>query len=168
MSHLRAFFCREYRDYALFGVEFLAEILRKKLATGASVHHMCQRKEPGLSSRATSWLRSSLWATITIWRSPWFCDFSRCCSSSCGTYWRLRLCRRHWRCYQVATSCWSCLPVARIAPGSLYAMNYLPSFCEPCFFPFFQVKNWWSPDWRECSLLPTWCHGNYPKIYEPR
>ena len=50
MSHLRAFFCREYRDYALFGVEFLAEIcqkfseilrimaeiLRKKLATGAS------------------------------------------------------------------------------------------------------------------------------------
>jgi len=44
------FFCREYRDYALFGVEFLAEIcqkfseilrilaeiLRKKLATGAS------------------------------------------------------------------------------------------------------------------------------------
>ena len=51
MSHLRAFFCREYRDYALFGVEFLAEIcqkfseilrilaeiLRKKLATGASV-----------------------------------------------------------------------------------------------------------------------------------
>ena len=51
MSHLRAFLCREYRDYALFGVEFLAEIcqkfseilrilaeiLRKKLATGASV-----------------------------------------------------------------------------------------------------------------------------------
>ena len=51
MSLLRAFFCREYRDYALFGVEFLAEIcqkfseilrilaeiLRKKLATGASV-----------------------------------------------------------------------------------------------------------------------------------
>ena len=50
MSLLRAFFCREYRDYALFGVEFLAEIcqkfseilrilaeiLRKKLATGAS------------------------------------------------------------------------------------------------------------------------------------
>ena len=50
MSHLRAFFCREYRDYALFGVEFLAEIcqkfseilrilaeiLRKKLAGGAS------------------------------------------------------------------------------------------------------------------------------------
>ena len=45
------FFCRECRDYALFGVEFcqkfwqkfleilriLAEILRKKLATGASV-----------------------------------------------------------------------------------------------------------------------------------
>ena len=44
------FFCRECRDYALFGVEFyteiwqkfseilriLAEILRKKLATGAS------------------------------------------------------------------------------------------------------------------------------------
>jgi len=44
------FFCREYCDYALFGVEFLAEIcqkfseilrilaeiLRKKLATGAS------------------------------------------------------------------------------------------------------------------------------------
>jgi len=50
MLHLRAFYCREYRDYALFGVEFLAEIwqkfseilrilaeiLRKKLATGAS------------------------------------------------------------------------------------------------------------------------------------
>ena len=50
MSHLRAFFCCEYCDYALFGVEFLAEIcqkfseilrilaeiLRKKLATGAS------------------------------------------------------------------------------------------------------------------------------------
>ena len=50
MSHLRAFFCREYRDYALFGVEFLAEIcqkfseilriladiLRKKLSCGAS------------------------------------------------------------------------------------------------------------------------------------
>ena len=44
------FFCRKYRDYALFGVEFwqkfwqkvleilriLAEILRKKLACGAS------------------------------------------------------------------------------------------------------------------------------------
>ena len=54
MSHLRAFFCREYRDYALFGVEFLAEIcqkfseilrilaeiLRKKLATGASAWHI--------------------------------------------------------------------------------------------------------------------------------
>ena len=53
MSHLRAFFCREYRDYALFGVEFLAEIcqkfseilrilaeiLRKKLASGASAAH---------------------------------------------------------------------------------------------------------------------------------
>ena len=60
MSHLRAFFvanvvitrffCRKCRDYALFGVEFwqkfwqkfleilriLAEILRKKLACGAS------------------------------------------------------------------------------------------------------------------------------------
>ena len=50
MLHLRAFFCRKYCDYALFGVEFLAEIcqkfseilrimaeiLRKKLATGAS------------------------------------------------------------------------------------------------------------------------------------
>ena len=50
MARLRAFFCREYRDYVLFGVEFLAEIcqkfseilrilaeiLRKKLATGAS------------------------------------------------------------------------------------------------------------------------------------
>ena len=50
MSHLRAFFCREYRDYALFGVEFLAEIcqkfseilrilaeiLTKKMAAGAS------------------------------------------------------------------------------------------------------------------------------------
>ena len=29
MLHLRAFFCREYRDYALFGVEFLAEICQK-------------------------------------------------------------------------------------------------------------------------------------------
>ena len=60
MSHLRAFFCREYRDYALFGVEFLAEIcqkfseilrilaeiLRKKLATGASAF-----KEPDLWER---------------------------------------------------------------------------------------------------------------------
>ena len=56
MTHLRAFFvanvvitrffCRKCRDYALFGVEFwqkfleilriLAEILRKKLACGAS------------------------------------------------------------------------------------------------------------------------------------
>ncbi len=50
MLHLRAFFCRECRDYVLFGVEFwqkfwqkfleilriLAEILRKKLACGAS------------------------------------------------------------------------------------------------------------------------------------
>ena len=50
MSHLHTFFCREYRDYALFGVEFLAEIcqkfseilrilaeiLRKKSATGVS------------------------------------------------------------------------------------------------------------------------------------
>ena len=50
MSHLRVFFCRECRDYALFGVEFytefwqkfseilriLAEILRKKMAGGAS------------------------------------------------------------------------------------------------------------------------------------
>ena len=55
MSHLRAFFCRECRDYALFGVEFyteiwqkfseilriLAERLRKKLATGASVLYLC-------------------------------------------------------------------------------------------------------------------------------
>ena len=67
MLHLRAFFCREYRDYALFGVEFLAEIcqkfseilrilaeiLRKKLATGAS------------ASRATSGMQLPLsqWAT---------------------------------------------------------------------------------------------------------
>ena len=43
MLQLRVFLGREYRDYALFGVEFLAEILsilaeilRKKLATGAS------------------------------------------------------------------------------------------------------------------------------------
>ena len=50
MSHLRAFFCRECRDYSLFGVEFyteiwqkfseilriLAEILTKKMADGAS------------------------------------------------------------------------------------------------------------------------------------
>ena len=50
ISHSRAFFCRECRDYVLFGVEFwqkfwqkfleilriLAEILRKKLACGAS------------------------------------------------------------------------------------------------------------------------------------
>ena len=31
MSHLRAFFCRECRDYALFGVEFYAEILTEIL-----------------------------------------------------------------------------------------------------------------------------------------
>ena len=50
MLQLRVFFCRKCRDYALFGVEFwqkfwqkfleilriLAEILRKKLACGAS------------------------------------------------------------------------------------------------------------------------------------
>ena len=50
MPHLRAFFCRECREYALFGVEFytefwqkfseilriLAEILTKKMAAGAS------------------------------------------------------------------------------------------------------------------------------------
>ena len=50
MSHLRVVFCRECRDYALFGVEFyteiwqkfseilriLAEILTKKMAGGAS------------------------------------------------------------------------------------------------------------------------------------
>ena len=51
MPHLRAFICRECREYALFGVEFytefwqkfseilriLAEILTKKMAAGASV-----------------------------------------------------------------------------------------------------------------------------------
>ena len=50
MPHLRAFFCRECREYSLFGVEFytefwqkfseilriLAEILTKKMAAGAS------------------------------------------------------------------------------------------------------------------------------------
>ena len=50
MPHLRAFFCRECREYTLFGVEFytefwqkfseilriLAEILTKKMAAGAS------------------------------------------------------------------------------------------------------------------------------------
>ena len=70
MSHLRAFFCREYRDYALFGVEFLAEIcqkfseilrilaeiLRKKLATGASgCSRRRQRSKPPEEDFLTVW-----------------------------------------------------------------------------------------------------------------
>ena len=58
MPHLRAFFCRECREYALFGVEFytefwqkfseilriLGEILTKKMAAGASARDILMSK----------------------------------------------------------------------------------------------------------------------------
>ena len=62
------FFCREYRGYALFGVEFLAEIcqkfseilrilaeiLRKKLVTGASVRNKTNQETISVAMQSQS------------------------------------------------------------------------------------------------------------------
>ena len=75
----------------------------------------------GGSSKET-FIRSSL-IISPIWLSTWFCDFARCCSSTWRAYWWLCLWWR-WRCWDsVATSCRSCLHLARHSPGFLYPMS---------------------------------------------
>ena len=72
-----------------------------------------------------TFIRSSL-IISPIWLSTWFCDFARCCSSTWRAYWWLCLWWR-WRCWDsVATSCRSCLHLARLSPGFLYPKSYSP------------------------------------------
>ena len=61
-----------------------------------------------------------------IWLSTWFCDFARWCSSTWRAYWWLCLWWRCWCWDSVATSCRSCLHLARLSPGFLYPKSYSP------------------------------------------